>query len=59
MSRERRDWHAVCKVKARSRIAIPSALMQSQSNELSVEAPFQEDDVAAPIEVLFTVDLDY
>ncbi|PIN07062.1 hypothetical protein CDL12_20374 [Handroanthus impetiginosus] len=57
MSRKRRDWHAVCKIKARNRIDIPPILTQNQANESNVEAPYQED--ATLFKVLFNVNLDY
>lgn len=57
-TRERRDWHVVCKVKSRSRIQMPLLARQSERNLPIPEAPFQEEHVPAPFQIFLTVELD-
>lgn len=57
-NRERRDWMAVCKIKARSRTDIPLVVGEDEDTQENIDDVFQEDQMEAPNEVLLTADLD-
>ncbi|KAL0282112.1 UNVERIFIED_CONTAM: hypothetical protein Sangu_2970100 [Sesamum angustifolium] len=56
--RERRDWWAVCKVKATGKFKVPLAKGQDDSVELSVENAFQEGEASNPQPIFVANNLD-
>lgn len=56
--KDRCDWRAVCKTKARSRINIPPVETQGESSHETVQDSFQEEVMSSPHDIPITTDLD-
>lgn len=56
--KDRCDWRAVCKIKARSRINIPLAEIEVEYNEETAQDPFQEEIMPFQHDIPIAVELD-